>query len=120
MCGQLEGVVNEVPTHGDADTVWIFLLWPMVDDDTSIRNCLVFGDVLYFIVRKEKDGVSGFCDAKFPLGKAVELLAHRWRPEVFGVGVVLEFPIFCDGLFGDRMDNSKAAFFDANDRSCPL
>ena len=59
----------------------------MVDDDTSIGNCLVFGDVAYFIMRKEKDSVSGFCDARFPLGKAVELLAHCWHPEVFEVGV---------------------------------
>ncbi len=120
MRGQLEGVVNEVPTHDDADAVGIFFLQPMVDDDTSIRNCLVFGDVAYFIVRKEKDGVSGFCDARFPLGKAVELLARRWHPEVFEVGVMLEFPILCDYLFGDRMDDSKADFFNVDDGSCPL
>ncbi len=48
----------------------------MVDDNMSIRNCLVFGDVAYFIMRKEKHGVSDFCDARFPLGKAVELLAQ--------------------------------------------
>ncbi len=120
MRGQLEGVVNEVPTHGDAYMVGIFLLQLMVDDDTSICNCSVFGDVLYFIMRKEKDGVSGFCDARFPLGKAVELLAHCWHPEVFEVGIMLEFPIFCDGLFGDKMDDSKADFFNVNDGSCLL
>jgi hypothetical protein len=118
--GELEGVVNEVPTHNDADAVGIFLLWPMFDDGTNIRNCLVFGVVLYFIVRKEKDGVSGFCDARFPLGEAVELLAHCWHPEVFKVRVMLEFPILCDGLFGDGMDDSEADFFDVNDGSCPL
>ncbi len=93
---------------------------PMVDDNTSICNCLVFGDVAYFIMRKEKDGVSGFCDARFPLGKAVELLAHRWHPEVFEVGGMLEFTILCDGLFGNGMENSEADFFNVNDGSCPL
>ncbi len=92
----------------------------LVDDDTSIRNCTVFGDVAYFIVRKERDGVSGFCDARFLLGKAVELLAYCWHPKVFEVGVMLEFPILCDGLFGDRMDNPKADFFNVNDGSYPL
>ncbi len=92
----------------------------MINDDTSIRNCSVFGDVLYFTVRKENDGVSGFCDARFPLGKVVELLAHCWHPLVFDVGVVLEFPILCDGLFGDGMDNSEADFFNVDDGSCPL
>jgi hypothetical protein len=92
----------------------------MVDDDTSIGNCLVFGDVAYFIVRKEKDGVSGFRDARFPLGKVVELLAHRWHPEVFEIRVVLEFTILCDGLFGCGMDDSEADFFNVDDGSCPL
>jgi hypothetical protein len=92
----------------------------MVNDNTSIRNCSVFGDVLYLVMRKEKDGVSGFRDARFPLGKAVELLAPCWHPEVFEVRVVLEFPILCDELFGDGMDNSKANFFDVDDGSCPL
>jgi hypothetical protein len=95
-------------------------LQPIVDDDTSICNCLVFGDVLYFIVRKEKNGVSGFRDARFPLGEAVELLAHCWHPEVFEVRGVLEFPLLCDGLFGDGMDDSEADFFDVDDGSCPL
>ncbi len=92
----------------------------MVDDDTSIRDCLVFGDVAYFIVRKEKDCVSGLCDGRFPLGKAVELLAHCWHPEVIEGVVELKFPILCDGLFGDRMDDSKADLFDVDDGSCPL
>jgi hypothetical protein len=110
---QLKGVVNEVPTHGDADAVGIFFLRPMVNDNTSIRNCLIFEDVLNFIVRKEKDGVSGFCGTRFPLGEAVELLAHCWHPEVFEIGVVLEFPILCGStMFGDEMDNSEADFFD--------
>ncbi len=69
---------------------------------------------------KGKDGVSGFYDVRFPLGKAVELLAHCWHPEVFEVGVVLEFTILCDGLFGDGMDNSEADFFNVDDVSCPL
>ncbi len=92
----------------------------MINDDTSIRNCSVFGDVLYFIARKEKDGFSGFCVARFPLGKAVAFLAHCWHPKVFEVGVMLEFPILCDGLFDDGMDNSKADVFDVDDGSCPL
>jgi hypothetical protein len=119
--GQLEGVVNEVPTHGDADAVRIFFLRPMVDDNTSIRNCSVFGDVAYFIVRKEKDDGSGFHDARFPLGEVVELLAHCWHPEVFEVRVVLEITILCDGLFGDGMDDSEADLFNVDaDGSCPL
>jgi hypothetical protein len=66
----------------------------MVNDNTSICNCSVFGDVAYFIMRKEKDGVSGFCDARFPLGEAVELLAHHWHPEIFEFRVDLEYPIY--------------------------
>ena len=92
----------------------------MVDEDTSIPNCLVFGDVAYCIVRKEKDGVSGFRDARFPLSKGVELFAHHWHPEVFEVRVVLEFTILCNSLFGDGMDNSKADFFNVDDGSCSL
>ena len=120
MRGQLEREVNEVPTNGDADMVGIFLLRPMVNDDTSIRDCLVFGDVAYFIMRKKKDDVSGHRGTRFLLGKAVELLAHCWHPEVFEVGVMLEFPILCDGLFGDGMDNSEADLFDVNEGACPL
>jgi hypothetical protein len=107
-------------TSQDADAVGIFLLQLMVDNNASIRDCLIFVGVLYFIVRKEKDGVSGLCDARFPLGKAVELLAHRWHPEVFEGRVMLDFPILCDGLFGDGMDISEADLFDVNEGACPL
>jgi hypothetical protein len=100
--------------------VGIFFLWPKVDDNTSLGNCLVFGDVAYFIARKEKDGVSGFCDTRFPLGKVVELLACCLHPDVFEVGVMLEFIILCDGLFGDGMDDSESDFFNVDDGSCLL
>ncbi len=92
----------------------------MVDDNASIHDCLVFGDVAYFIMRKEIDGVSGLCDTRFPLGKGVELLAHCWHPEVFEGGVVLAFPILCDGLFGDGMGGSKANLFSVNEGACLL
>ncbi len=94
--------------------VGIFLLWPMVDDDTGICEGPVLRDLANVIVREEKDGVSGLCDAGLPLGKTVEFLAHCWYPEVFQVGVVLEFPVLCNGLFGDGMDNAETAVFNFN------
>jgi hypothetical protein len=71
--------------------------WSMTDDDTGRCDGPVLWDLANVIVREEKDGVSGLCDAGLPLGKAVEFLAHCWYPEVFQVGVVLEFLVLCNG-----------------------
>ncbi len=92
----------------------------MVDDNTGICDGPVLRDLANVIVREEKDGVSGLCDAGLPLGKAVEFLTHCWYPEVFQVGVVLEFPVLRNGLFGDGMDDTKTAVFNFNRGVGPL
>ncbi len=92
----------------------------MVDDNTGICDGPVLRDLANVIMREEKDGVSGLCDAGLPLGEAVEFLAHCWYPEVFQVGVLLEFPVLCNGLFGDGMDDAKTAVFNFNTGASPL
>ena len=45
------------------------------------------------------------------MGEAMEFFAHGRDPQVFEGGIVLEFPILCDGLFRDGMDNTKTVVF---------
>ncbi len=70
-CGQLKGVVDEVPTNGDADMVGILLLWLMVDDNMSICDGPVFGDALDFVVEKKKYGVSCLGNTGLALSQAM-------------------------------------------------
>ncbi len=70
-CGQLKGVVDEVPAIGDADTVGILLLWLMVDDNMSTCDGPVFGDALDFVVGKKTYDVSHLGNTGLALGQAM-------------------------------------------------
>ena len=45
-------------------------------------------------MREKKDGVNAFCNTCFALRKPPEFLAQHWNPEVFEIGVVLQF-LYC-------------------------
>ena len=119
-CGQLEGVVDEVPANGDADTVGILLLWLMVDDNMSTCDGPVFGDALDFVVGKKKYGVSHLGNTGLELGQAMYFLAHCWHPHVLQVRIVLEFAILSDCLLGDRVDDAKTVVFKVDKWAGPL
>ncbi len=89
MGGEFERVVDKVTSNGDADTIRVLIVWAMVNYDSCIPNCSVFGDMLNFIVGVEEDGVGSFGDTRFALGKAMDFLAKCWYSEIFEVGIML-------------------------------
>ncbi len=50
LSGELEGVVDEIPTNCDTDMILVFFLWPMVDDNPSIGDCSVLWDGLDLVM----------------------------------------------------------------------
>ena len=73
-----------------------------------------------FRVGEKKDGVSGLCYTRFALCQAMDLLAHRWQPEVFQVWVIHQLAVVCDCLFGHRVHAAVTVFLYINDRASPL
>ena len=97
VCGtrcELERVVDEVAADRDSYPVRIYLLGPMVDDD----SCICYSAICWYqsdcVVREKKDGVRSCCKTRLALYKPMEFLAHCWNPEVFEIGVVLQF-LYC-------------------------
>ncbi len=50
----------------------------------------------------------------------MDLLAHRWHPEVFQVWVIHQLAVVCDCLFGHRVHNAITEFLYIDDRASPL
>ncbi len=73
-----------------------------------------------FRVREKKDGVSGLCYTRFALCQVMDLLAHRWHPEVFQVWVIHQLVVVCDCLFGHRVHKAITVFPYIFDRASPL
>ena len=48
--GEFVGIVDEIAAGGDADSVWIFVLQPMIDDDSCVCDGAVLGNVGNFLV----------------------------------------------------------------------
>jgi hypothetical protein len=48
------------------------------------------------------------------------LFAHCRYPEMFEVGIMLQFIALCYGFLGDGMDNTAAVLLDVNDKYSPL
>jgi hypothetical protein len=97
------------------------LLWAIIDFNSSIRyRSVAGGDMSNFILGEEEDGVDSFGDTRFALGKVMDFFAKCWYPEIFEVGIMLQFLVLRDPLLGNGMDNTKAVFFNVNDGPGPL
>jgi hypothetical protein len=72
------------------------------------------------VCKRKKDGVNAFGDANTSLHQAMEFFAHCLEPQISEQGIFDQFPVMCDGFFGDRVYCSVAVFFGFNDRACIL
>ncbi len=53
-CGELKRIIDQVTTNSDANAVRVFLLWTMIDDNSTIRDCQVGRDVPNLFGEKKK------------------------------------------------------------------
>jgi hypothetical protein len=65
-------------------------------------------------MRKKKDIVSGKGYTFFSLRQPMEFLGHCRHPKFFEIHIIHELGVLHDGLFGHRVDNTIANFFDVN------
>jgi hypothetical protein len=92
----------------------------MINYNPSINDCLVSRDVTNFIGGKEEDCVNPSGDAWFVLCQSMDFFAHCQYPEMFEVGIMLQFLVLCYGVLHNGMDNPEAVLFDVNDGPSPL
>jgi hypothetical protein len=118
--GEFKRIIDQVTTTRDANTVRVFFLWKMINDNLTIRDCQVGRDVPNLFGRKEEDCVGPIGDAWFALCQSMYLFAHCQDPEMFEFKIMLQFLILCYGYLGDRMDNAAAVLLDVNDGPSPL
>jgi hypothetical protein len=118
--GEFKRIIDQVTTNRDANAVRVLFLWMMIDDNLTIRDCLVGRDVPNLFGRKEEDCVGPIGDAWFSLCQSMYLFAHPWYPEMFEVGIMLQFLVLCYGYLGDGMDTATEVLLDVNDGPSPL
>ena len=120
MHGEFKRIIDQVTSNSDANAVRVFFLWTMVDDNSTICDCLVSRDVPHLFGGREEDCVGPIGDAWFSLCQSMYLFAHPWYPEMFEVGIMLQFLVLCYGYLGDGMDNAAAVLLNVNDGPSPL
>ncbi len=113
--GEFKRIIDQVTTNHDANAVRVFFLWMMIDVNLTIRDCPVGRDVPNLFGRKEEDCVGPIRDAWFFLCQSMYLFAHRWDPEIFEVGIMLQFLVLCYGYLGEGMNNATAVLLNIND-----
>jgi hypothetical protein len=92
----------------------------MINHNAGVGDCFIAWDVANVSVRKKKDGVSAFGNARTSLCQAMEFFAHCLEPQIPEQGIFDQLPVMGDGFFGDRVYYTIAVFFDFNDRACEL
>ena len=95
------------------DTIGVFLLWAIVDDNTGIGNGPVRGDVLDILVVQEENSVGASC-ASFvvSLGQGAEFFPESGCPIVPEKGVISEFFILTNGFSGSGVDDWVSEMFE--------
>ncbi len=82
----------------------------MVGYNARVGNSTVLGDMPDFIIGEKKDSVSGNGDNFFSLCQPMKLLGHCRYPKYFEIWIVHELGVFCDGLYGQGVDNTIIHF----------
>ncbi len=73
-------MIDQVTANSDANAVRVFFLWTMIDDNSTIRDCMVGRDVLNLFGGKEEDCVGPIVDAWFALRQLMYLFARCRYP----------------------------------------
>ncbi len=59
--GKFPGIVYQMSPSCDSDSVWIFLLWTISDDDFGIGGWLIFWDIWYVFWFHNKNCIHPLC-----------------------------------------------------------
>ncbi len=86
----------------------------MVDDNSCIRDSLIFWDGPDFSVDEIEYCVGANSDTFFSLGKVMQFLRHSRNPQVFQSWVLHELCVLGDCFFCDQMDNTIVNLFNVD------
>ncbi len=94
-------MIDQVAANSDANAVRVFLLWTIIYDNLTIRDCPVSGDIPNLFGGKDEDCVGPIGDAWFALCQWMYLFGHCQYPEMLEIRIMLQFLVLCYGLLGD-------------------
>ncbi len=89
--GEFKRIIDQVSASSDANVVRVFFLWMMINDNLTVRDCLVGRDVPNLFGGQEEYCVGLIGDAWFALCQLMYLFAHCWYPEMLEVRIILQF-----------------------------
>ncbi len=72
-CGLFSRIMNEISPGCYTNYEWVFLLQTEINNDTSICDCLSFGDEFHFIVSHDKNRINAF------LSRLIAALCHTTK-----------------------------------------
>jgi hypothetical protein len=114
MCGEFVLIIDEVAANSDLNLIWVVFLRAVVDDNSWVRDSLIFWDAPDFSMGEMENCVGANSDTFFSLGKAMQFFRHSRNPQVFQSWVVHELCVLCDCFFCDWMDNIIADLFNVD------
>jgi hypothetical protein len=105
---EFKRIIDQVTTNHDANTVKVFFLWTMTDDNPTIRDYPISRDVPNLFGGNEEDCVGPIGDAWFALCQSMYFFAHCQYPEMLEVGIILQFLVLCYAWRWDGQRRSSA------------
>ncbi len=112
-CCEFAGVIDEVPTGCDSDSIGICFLGAMIDDPPRVRNNSVFGDV--GDVEGEHDEhciCSFFACLVVTMTHSSKVFSKRRHPNFRSCRIVHQAFIAADDFVGDGMNHGHGVLFE--------
>ncbi len=111
-CCEFAGVIDEVPTGCDSDSIGICFLGAMINNHPCIRNNSVFGDVGDVGGEHDEHCICSLL-ARFvvTLTHSTKVFAKRCHPNFRSCGIVHQAFIAADDFAGGRMNHGHGVVF---------
>ncbi len=65
-CGKFVWIINEVAANSDPNSIWVIFWGAVVDDNSCIRDCLIFWDAPDFSMGEIENCIGANSDTIFP------------------------------------------------------
>ena len=118
--GKFSGVINEIPTCRDSNTVGIFLLGAVVDDYPCVRGGPVFENIWDIGGEPDKHSVGALLSRLVvSLTYAPKILSKSCHPGLRSCQIFHEASVAADGFASDGADHRHCKMF-VVDMTCGL
>jgi hypothetical protein len=113
LCCEFTGVIDEVPTGCDSDSIGIWFLGGVIDNHPRVHNISVFGDVRDIGGEHDKHRICSLLACLvITLTHSSKVFAKRHHSNFRSCGIVHQVFIAADDFAGDGMNHGHGIVFE--------